>query len=679
MKIGGPRRFRKLSLARLRLPILPLFVLTGLAGPSPASAQSLSDLTLEELMKLDAGQVFGASERLQPVTEAPASVSFITADEIKRYGYRTLAEILRSVRGVYVTDDRQYSLMGVRGFGKPGDYNSRILLLVNGHRVNDNLYGQAEIGAEFGLDPATFERVEVIRGPASSLYGDSALFAVVNVITKTGASLGAPAVAVEGGTLGSGLIRGTMGKVSHGVDFAVSGTYEDTRGLKTIYYPAFDSPETNNGIAENLDGEGTKQVYSRLAFKHLTFTGTFGTRQRDVSPASFGTIFNEQTSRQEATDRHALLDALYARSFSGTRVTLRASYDRYSFDAAFPLAEPGQPQPNVLLVAGLGSRVTFSGGVTRALPGRQIVRAGAEYINNLHQDQTARYTDPAFDLLNSLQSSRQFAIYVQDEVKVAPWLILNGGLRYDNYEEFDRTSPRAAVIVMPSPTESFKYLFGRAFRAPNASELNTAYYGGSVGSLRPESIDTHEVVWERYTNDWLRTAASVYWYKAEQLITTISDSSTLTTVSFVNSGEVHAKGVEFEAQMRIRGESRALVSHAVQRAAEQDTGTELANSPRHVTKTRVSLAGPTRGSFISAEGEYWSRRKTVLGTNVAGSGVIHLTWTQPLGRDAELFATVRNLFDVEYADPASDQHRQETLPQNGRTARIGVRWTFGQK
>jgi outer membrane receptor for ferrienterochelin and colicins len=661
---------------RLRLPILLLlFVLTG---ASPSSAQSLSDLSLEDLMKLDAGQVFGASERLQPVTEAPASVSFITAEEIKRYGYRTLAEILRSVRGMYVADDRQYSLMGVRGFAKPGDYNSRILLLVNGHRVNDNLYGQAEIGAEFGLDPATFERVEVIRGPASSLYGDSALFAVVNVITKNGASLGAPAIAVEGGTLGSGLVRGTMGKVAHGIDFAVSGTYESTRGLKTIYYPAFDSPETNNGIAENLDGEGTKQFYSRLAFKDLTFTGTYGTRQRDVSTASFGTIFNEQATPQEATDRHVLLDALYARSFSGTRLSLRASYDRYSFDANFPLPEPGQPQPNVLAVAGLGSRVTFSGGVTRALPGRQTLRAGAEYINNLHQDQTARYTDPAFDVLNSLQSSEQFAIYAQDEIKLSPWLILNGGLRYDNYEEFDRTSPRAAVIVMPSPTESFKYLFGRAFRAPNASELNTAYYGDSVVGLRPESIDTHEVVWERYTNDWLRTAASVYWYKAEQLITTISDPSTLTTVSFINSGEVRAKGVEFEAQMRIRGESRALVSYALQRAREQDTGEELANSPRHVGKARISLAGPTTGSFISAETEYWSRRRTVVGTEVGGSALVHLTWTQPLGRQAELFATVRNLFDADYADPASDQHRQETIPQNGRTARIGLRWTFGR-
>ena len=162
-----------------------------------ASAQSpLPEMSLEELMRLDGGRVFGASARLQPSLEAPASVSFITAEEIKRYGYRSLAEILSAIRGMYIVDDRNYSVLGTRGFALPGDYNSRVLLLVNGHRVNDNVFGQAEVGAEFGLDPAIFERVEIIRGPASSLYGDSAFFTVVNVMTRTGASLGGGSIAV---------------------------------------------------------------------------------------------------------------------------------------------------------------------------------------------------------------------------------------------------------------------------------------------------------------------------------------------------------------------------------------------------------------------------------------------------------------------------------------------------
>ena len=168
-----------------------IVVLVMLANVSSAWAQSsLPELSLEDLMKLDAGQVFGASERLQPVLEAPASVSFITAEEIARYGYRTLADILRGVRGIFVTNDRNYSYVGTRGFSSPGDYNSRILLLINGHRVNDNIYGQAAIGAELGIDAAMFERVEIIRGPSASLYGDSAFVAVINVMTRTGASLG---------------------------------------------------------------------------------------------------------------------------------------------------------------------------------------------------------------------------------------------------------------------------------------------------------------------------------------------------------------------------------------------------------------------------------------------------------------------------------------------------------
>src|SRR3990170_1795688 len=285
-----------------------LLVMLLAAAPGLASAQqALPELSLEELMEIDAGRVFGASERIQPVTEAPASVSFITADEIARYGYRTLADILRGVRGMYVTDDRNFSLLGTRGFAKPGDYNSRILLLINGHRVNDNVFGQAEIGAEFGLDPAIFERVEIIRGPASSLYGDSAFFAVVNVITKSGASLDGASIAVDAGSLGTLLTRVSAGRrLKNGVDVAGSATYERSDGVQRLYFPAFDSPETNHGVAEGLDGELIGQLYGQLSFKTFTFTGAYGRRRRDVPTASFGTVFNEQESREQTTDRHTL-------------------------------------------------------------------------------------------------------------------------------------------------------------------------------------------------------------------------------------------------------------------------------------------------------------------------------------------------------------------------------------
>ena len=155
-----------------------------LKAQDPPTSTSLIGMSLEDLMKVDIDSVYGASGYKQKVTEAPASVTIITSDDIRKYGYRTLAEILSNAPGFYISYDRNYSFLGIRGFGRPGDYNSRILLLVDGHRLNDSVYDQAFIGTEFPLDVDLIDRVEVIRGPNSSLYVASAFLGVINVITK---------------------------------------------------------------------------------------------------------------------------------------------------------------------------------------------------------------------------------------------------------------------------------------------------------------------------------------------------------------------------------------------------------------------------------------------------------------------------------------------------------------
>jgi outer membrane receptor for ferrienterochelin and colicins len=655
-----------------------LLVVALLTAPAVVWAQQLPDLTLEELMRIDAGRVFGASDRIQPVTEAPASVSFITAEDIARHGYRTLADILRGVRGMYVTDDRNFSFLGVRGFAKPGDYNSRILLLVNGHRVNDNVFGQAEIGAEFGMDPAMFERVEIIRGPASALYGDSAFFAVVNVITRTGASLDGASISVEGGSLDTARARASIGRrLPSGLDYALSGTYERSGGVERLYFPAFDTPGTNNGVADGLDGEHLEQFYSHISFKDLTFTGTYGQRQRHVPTASFGSLFNEQTSPEQTTDRHTLLHAEYARSIGVTRLVARASYDRFTSDGIYPFA--GLNDDAALLIVGtsaLGSRWSAGTWLTRALPGRQVLTFGAELIDNVHQDQRAQYSDPAVTGFIEKGSSIQHAVFAQDEIKFGSALIFNAGVRYDGYETFRRLSPRAAVIVMPSPSQSFKYLFGAAFRAPNAYEQTSFYFG--MPNLQPESIDTHELVWERYTNDWLRTSVSTYWYSADGLITLTPDPSAYLGLTYVNQGQVRAKGLELEAQMRIRGGVRGMMSYALQHVTDQATHEALTNSPRHMLKARVSVDGPTDRSFISVEALHLSSRTTLGGLTLPPRIVATVTMIQPIRRSFELVGTVRNLFNDQRADPASAEHLQDSIPQNGRTFRIGLHWKLGR-
>ena len=153
-------------------------LLCTLAGPVAAQphtgAEQEAPVTLEQLLSMDVERVFGASRFQQSVLEAPASVSIITRDDIERFGYRTLADILRVARGFYVSNDRNYSYVGVRGFSRPGDYNTRVLVMIDGHRLNDNVYDQAAVGTEFPLDVELIERVEVVRGASSSLYGTRA-------------------------------------------------------------------------------------------------------------------------------------------------------------------------------------------------------------------------------------------------------------------------------------------------------------------------------------------------------------------------------------------------------------------------------------------------------------------------------------------------------------------------
>jgi len=210
-------------------------------GPLPAqNAQNhpdVLDMSLEELMKLKIDSVWGASKYNQKVTDAPASITIVTADEIKRYGYRTLADVLRNVPGFYVTSDRNYSYLGVRGFGRPGDYNSRILLLIDGHRTNDNIFDEALIGTEFPVDIDLIDRVEVIRGPNSSLYVASAFLGVINIVTKPirkQQDLIASGELASYGTYKSRLTYGQQ--FSTGLGIMLSGTYYNSAGHDRLYF-----------------------------------------------------------------------------------------------------------------------------------------------------------------------------------------------------------------------------------------------------------------------------------------------------------------------------------------------------------------------------------------------------------------------------------------------------------
>ena len=166
---------------------------TGARAESP----DLTALNLEELMNIPVRAASGFEQR---TAEAPSSVTILTRDDLRAFGYRTLADALSSVAGFYGSYDRTYHALGVRGFNRPGDFNMRTLVLINGVRVNDPIFNQGRIGTDFSLDLDLIERIEVVRGPSSSLYGSSAFFAVINIVTREAKDVAPAEVAASAGS-----------------------------------------------------------------------------------------------------------------------------------------------------------------------------------------------------------------------------------------------------------------------------------------------------------------------------------------------------------------------------------------------------------------------------------------------------------------------------------------------
>jgi iron complex outermembrane receptor protein len=660
--------------SRRILVFLVLAFLPVTAGAQARTPVDLANISLEELLRIEIEPVFGASMRLQPVTEAPASVTIITGAEIARYGYRTLADVLRSVRGFYVTNDRNYSYLGARGFARLGDFNTRILLLVDGHRMNDNTFDQAAIGLEFGLDAAMFERVEIVRGPSSSLYGTNAVFAVVNVIVRKGAEQKGATAAVDSGTFGARRGHVAVGNtLASGLDYSLSASYSGSNGPARLYTPAFDATETNNGIAERMDGEGSFQLFGRVTFADFTLTGVHGDRVKDVPTASYGSAFNQPTL--QTTDQHSFVEGAYARTVKGSQVALRAYVDRLYYGGTYPL---GLTEDGTVANYRDYANALWTGAearVSRNLPWRQALTIGTELRDNFRQVLGATSDDAPEADFEIDRSSRAAAVYAQDEIMIHRLVRATVGARYDAYAQFSRLTPRAAVIVTPSARQSFKYLYGTAFRAPNPYELDYFSAGARNESLRPETMTSHEIVWEQYAGRWLRTSASVYRNRVTQLVTLVEDPTTALNLIWANHGEARGEGVELEGEWRFK-RFESLASYAFQHTTDLETLDRVTNSPRHVAKIRFSTPGPVPGSTIAVENQYLSSRTTRAGNTVDPASITNVTFVEPVGRRLEVVAAVRNLVNVRYADPASEEHRQDVIEQDGRTFTVGLRWRF---
>ncbi len=665
MSNASARRTRYLYGAMLTL------ALSGSIGTASAQERDkpepdLSTLDLEQLLQVEI--VYAASKREQKLREAPSAVSVVTAEEIRQHGFRTLADVLRSLPSFYVTYDRNYSYVGVRGFARPGDYSSRVLLLVNGLRTNDNIYDQAYVGEEFLVDIDMIERVEVVRGPSAAIYGSSAFFAVINVVTKDAGDISGGEIAASAASFGAYGGRLTYGRSSEkGLDVLLSASYSEAEGRDRLYFREFDDPSTNNGVVEKADAEGFRKLAASLSRGPFSLQARHSHREKRVPTGSYSTLFNDR--RFETTDEVTLTSLGYSRpSAHGTSIEARLHAGQYRYQGNYPYDPAVAANQD-------GARGEWWGAdldVTRSIFQRHLITAGVEYRDNYRQDQRNYDPDPYVVWVDEERSSRRMGAFAQDEIKLLDELVVYTGVRFDWYQTFgSATSPRAGAIYLPNEATTIKVLFGRAFRAPNAYEF---HYGGELyktnPSLQPEEIETMEVVAERLLGRSVRVTAAGFRNRITDLIT-LTEDTTDNRLVFRNAEAIDSDGLELGLDANRGGGLAGRVSYALQRSRDHHTGVVLTNSPRHMAKLQLSAPVARTGLFAGLDTYVMSSRRTLAGDRTKGHAITNLTLTAPamLNRLA-LTATVYNLLDTQYGDPGSEEHAQDVIEQDGRTFRV---------
>jgi outer membrane receptor for ferrienterochelin and colicins len=649
-----------------------------------AAATNVMDLSFDELLAVNVDKVYGASKFEQDTTRAPSSVSIVTRDEFQKQGYRTLADALRSVNGLFMTDDRNYSYLGIRGFNRPGDYNSRVLLLVDGHRMNDAVYDQGFYGTEAFLDTDDIERVEVIRGPSSSIYGNNAFFGVVNVVTRPGRTINgleATAQAGDDETFKGGLRYGKQW--ANGLEVFLSGSIYDSEGEDRIFFPEFNSPTNNNGVAVNSDHDRAYNFFGSVGFDAFTLTGGWAWREKVIPTASYATAFND--GGEQTTDQRAYVDLKYDQSFDhDLRFIGHVAYDSSSYYGYYPYLDTNiPPARNLNTDEAFGQSLGADWQLNWLIAGRHTLIVGGDYRENLEIAQRNFDDNPPQVNLDDDRTGRNVGVFAQAEVALMTNLLVNLGGRYDYYSTFGGTvNPRLALIWDPWKATTFKVLYGGAFRAPNAYELYYGSYYPTPGSfkanpdLNPEEITTYELVWEQRLPANMRFSAAGYFYKISDLVSQVVDPADDLLV-FQNIENVRAQGLELSLEKRGPAGLLARVSYAIQSTEDETTDGELSNSPNQMAKLNLIAPLWKDKLFAGVDLQYYSGSFTVQGNKSDSVFVLNGTlFSQRIVKNLEVSASVYNLLNERNGFSGSAEHVQDTIPLAGRSFRVKVTYRF---
>ena len=654
---------------------------------------ALNGETRLDVVLTESEEVVAASRATERVEDAPSSVTLVGERELSTFAPPTIAEAVRGVPGVSLSDDRSYVTLGVRGLGRLGSYGNRILVTYDGQPMNDNWIGSSYVGYDGLTDLGDVQRIEVVRGPGSVLYGTNALSGVINVVSR---DREAPGVSAGIATNQSGVARARVrGDAKFGKQAGAWASVALARGNgRQFYFPEYvGSPGAEDGVARSVDGFQAGTFRGRAYWKFLSLQWSAHSYEKHLPTAEFVTLFADPRTKQ--TDRRSYVELRSEPHLSNNVTVLsRLHWNHYTFRGDYP-RDP--TQGGVEVDTYRGSWLGFEQRVEFNPVARLRLTLGGEGQLHYQVEQHGSDDDGTF-LDDTGSNGRPFqvgALYALADINMSSRAQLSLGARLDAYSTFGSSlNPRAALILKPYPAGNSKLVVGKAFRAPSIYEL---YYndGGHTQvqspHLRPESMYSLEIEHAHRFSASMAFTAAGYANYAARLISSLGNSSQEDPLHYENeSSPLVVLGGEFGLRREFRQGAMFALSYgfSIARFLETNGAGDLlsftkaadkrsvANAPVHLASMKAAIPiinrALTFGSRLAVEGPRFDRYENsadLAPQGKTGSAVIvDLVFSGEEPRYGVRYAFgVYNALDWRYSVPVSTEFEQRSIVQDGRS------------